>query len=116
MLRVATTSSFYEKDEPVTKEAIIEKYEERKSHDDKFLVVEENQIDTSLKLVCRDMVEEKKVLEDMFQTKEVVYKENNIIIVEHIDFLGVENLLNASISTNYLILSSLLPKILVMEL
>ncbi|KAL8134890.1 hypothetical protein AgCh_009776 [Apium graveolens] len=116
VLHVATTSSLEEKDEPVTKEAMVEKHEERQSLDDKFLVVEENQIDTSLKLVCRDMVEEKKVLEDMFQTKEVVYKENNIIIVEHNDFLGVENLLNSPISSNYLILSSLLPKILLMEL
>ncbi|KAL8098364.1 hypothetical protein AgCh_031212 [Apium graveolens] len=116
VLHVATTSSLEEKDEPVTKEAMVEKHEERQSLDDKFLVVEENQIDISLKLVCRDMVEEKKVLEDMFQTKEVVYKENNIIIVEHNDFLGVENLLNSPISSNYLILSSLLPKILLMEL
>ncbi|KAL8127779.1 hypothetical protein AgCh_014632 [Apium graveolens] len=116
VLHVATRSSLDEKDEPVTKEAMVEKHEERQSLDDKFLVVEENQIDTSLKLVCRDMVEEKKVLEDMFQTKEVVYKENNIIIVKHNDFLGVENLLNSPISSNYLILSSLLPKILLMEL
>ncbi|KAL8098098.1 hypothetical protein AgCh_031023 [Apium graveolens] len=116
VLHMATTSSLDEKDEPVTKEAIIEKHEERQSLVEKVLIVEKDQIDASPKFVHDEIVEGQEILKETFETKEVVYKGNNIILVEHNDFLGIENLLNSHISSNYLILSSLLPKILLMEL
>ncbi|KAL8123085.1 hypothetical protein AgCh_011175 [Apium graveolens] len=100
LLHVATTSSMDEKDEPVTKEAMIEKHEERQSLVEKVLFVEKDQIDASPKFMRDVIVDGQEILKEKFETKEVVDKENNIIQVEHIDFLGVENLLNAPISSN----------------
>ncbi|XP_074377752.1 uncharacterized protein LOC141719274 [Apium graveolens] len=88
VLHVATTSSLDEKDEPVTKEAMIEKHEERQSLVEKVLVVEKDQIDASPKFMRDDIVDGQEILKEKFETKEVVDKENNIIQVEHIDFLG----------------------------
>ncbi|KAL8135315.1 hypothetical protein AgCh_010108 [Apium graveolens] len=79
VLHVATTSSLDEKDEPVTKEVMIEKHEERPSLVEKVLVVEKDQIDASPKFMCDDIVDGQEILKEKFETKEVVYKENNII-------------------------------------
>ena len=49
----------------------------------------------------------------MFEIEEFVNEENKTIMVEHIDFLGINNLLKAATSSKYHILSRLLPKVLV---
>jgi hypothetical protein len=48
--------------------------------------------------------------------QKVLNKENNMIMVEPIDFLGVDELLKTTTLSNYLVLLRLLPKILVMRL
>ncbi|XP_074328085.1 uncharacterized protein LOC141665999 [Apium graveolens] len=74
VLHVATTSSLDEKDEPVTKEAMIEKHEERQSLVEKVLVVEKDQIDASPKFMRDDIVDGQEILKEKFETKEKLDK------------------------------------------
>ena len=83
-------------------------------HGEHVLVIEDTQILETPKHMVSN-IDEKEVVDEVFEI-EVVNKENNIIVVEHIDFLGVDNLLKAATSSKYHILSRLLPKVLVMDL
>ena len=103
--------SFAQEGERVSKEATMH-HEKSESYDEHVLVKTENLILTPTKFVSIDIDEK----EEVFEIEEFVNEENKTIMVEHIDFLGIDNLLKASTSSKYHILSRLLPKVLVMGL
>ena len=87
-------------------------HEKSESYDEHVLVETENLILTPTKFVSIDIDEK----EEVFEIEEFVNEENKTIMLEHIDFLGIDNLLKAATSSKYHILSRLLPKVLVMGL
>ena len=110
-LHIETTPNFDVKQEHILGESIAQ-YEKSKSHGEHVLVIEDTQILETPKHMVSN-IDEKEVVDQVFEI-EIVNKENNIIVVEHIDFLGVDNLLKAATSSKYHILSRFLSKVQVM--
>ena len=110
-LNIKMIKSFAQEGERVSKEATMH-HEKSESYDEHVLVETENLILTPTKFVSIDIDEK----EEVFEIEEFVNEENKTIMVEHIDFLGIDNLLKAATSSKYHILSRLLPKVLVMGL
>lgn len=108
VLHVETTQNSAEMEERVPKQAITEEHEECEH----VLIVEENHVSEPLQVICND-IKEKEEVENVIAIVDVVKDENNIIVMEHIDFLGIDNLLETLGSSKYLVLFRLLPKILV---
>ena len=110
-LNIKMIKSFAQEGERVSKEATMH-HEKSESYDEHVLVETENLILTPTKFMSIDIDEK----EEVFEIEEFVNEENKTIMVEHIDFLGIDNLLKAATSSKYHILSRLLPKVLVMGL
>ena len=110
-LNIKMIKNFAQEGERVSKEATMH-HEKSESYDKHIFVETENLILTPTKFVSIDFDEK----EEVFEIEEFMNEENKTIMVEHIDFLGVDNLLKATTSSKYHILSRLLPKVLVMGL